>query len=58
MQADRAGLILLTTEKDRARIAGEPSLEGLAARAHELPVTMVVDEPDALRRLVTAKLRR
>ncbi len=58
MQAERAGLLLLTTGKDRARIAGEPSLEALAARAHELPVTMVVDEPDALRRLVMTKLRR
>jgi tetraacyldisaccharide 4'-kinase len=58
MQAERAGLLLLTTEKDRARIAGEPSLEALAARLHELPVTMVLDEPDVLRRLITAKLRR
>jgi tetraacyldisaccharide 4'-kinase len=58
MQAERAGLLLLTTEKDRARIAGEASLEALAARLHELPVTMVLDELDTLRRLITAKLRR
>src|SRR6185312_4673547 len=57
MHAERAGLLLLTTEKDRARIAGEPSLEALAARARNLPVTMVVDEAEALRRLITTKLR-
>ena len=58
MQAERDGLILLTTEKDRARMAGEPTLAALAARAQVLPVTLVVDEADALRALVLAKVRR
>ena len=58
MDAEHNGLALLTTEKDRARMAGDQLLHALAARAHTLPVTMVVDEADELRRLVMAKLRR
>jgi tetraacyldisaccharide 4'-kinase len=58
MQAEHDGLALLTTEKDRARMAGEPLLAALAARAHVLPVTLQVDEADELRALVLAKMRR
>ena len=58
MQAEHDGLTLLTTEKDRARMTGEPMLAALAQHAHVLPVTLAVDEVDALRRLVLAKLRR
>ncbi|HEY5167209.1 MAG TPA: tetraacyldisaccharide 4'-kinase [Pseudolabrys sp.] len=58
MQAEHDGLALLTTEKDRARMAGDPLLAALAARAHVLPVTLVVDEADDLRRLLLAKVRR
>lgn len=58
MQAEHGGLALLTTEKDRARMAGEPLLAALAAKTHVLPVTLVVKEADDLRRLVLAKLRR
>ena len=57
MQADHSGLALLTTEKDRARMAGERILDALS-RAHALPVTMAVKEADELRRLVMTKLRR
>jgi tetraacyldisaccharide 4'-kinase len=57
MRAEHDGLSLLTTEKDRARIAGEPLLAALAARASVLPVTLVVIEADELRRLVLAKVR-
>jgi tetraacyldisaccharide 4'-kinase len=57
MQADHSGLALLTTEKDRARMAGERILDALA-RAHALPVTMAVKEANELRRLVMTKLRR
>ncbi len=57
-QAERDGLVLLTTEKDRARMAGEPTLVALAARAHALPVTLVVEEADELRALVMTKVRR
>jgi tetraacyldisaccharide 4'-kinase len=58
MQADHYGLALLTTEKDHARMVHETSLAALAARTLTLPVTMVVDEADELRRLARSKLRR
>ena len=58
MQAEHDGLALLTTAKDRARMAGEPALAALAAKAHVLPVKLVVEEADELRKLVLAKLRR
>lgn len=58
MQAEHGGLALLTTEKDRARMAGEPLLAAFAAKTHVLPVTMVVVEAEELRALVVARLRR
>jgi tetraacyldisaccharide 4'-kinase len=58
MQAEHDGLALLTTEKDRARMTGEPGLAALEQRAHVLPVTLVVDEADELRKLVLAKVIR
>jgi tetraacyldisaccharide 4'-kinase len=58
MRAEHDGLALLTTEKDHARMAGEPLLAALAERVHVLPVTLAVDEADALRTLVLAKVRR
>ena len=57
MQAEHDGLALLTTEKDRARMAGEPVLAALATKSHVLPVTMVIDEIDALRAQVLAAVR-
>ena len=57
MQAEHDGLTLLTTEKDHARMAGEPALAALAETARALPVTLVVDEVDELRALVLAKIR-
>jgi len=58
MKAEHDGLALLTTEKDKARMAGDPLTATLAARAHVLPVTLVVDEMEELRRRVIAVLRR
>jgi tetraacyldisaccharide 4'-kinase len=58
MRAEHDGLALLTTEKDRARMTGEPLLAALAARVHVLPVALAVDEADALRKLVLGKIRR
>ena len=58
MDAEHGGLALLTTEKDRARMAGERLLEALATRAHVLPVTMLVEEADELRQLIMTRLRR
>src|SRR5450759_5097498 len=58
MRAEHDGLALLTTEKDRARMTGEPLLAALAAKAHVLPVTLAVIEAEELRALLLAKLRR
>jgi len=58
LRAEHSGLTLLTTEKDRARMDGDPRLAGLAASVHTLPVTMVVQEADDLRRLIKTKLPR
>ncbi len=58
MRAEHGGLALLTTEKDRARMTGEPLLAALAARAHVLPVTLVVDETDELRNLIKRVIAR
>lgn len=57
MAAEHEGLTLLTTEKDRARMAGDPALAALAAQSQVLPVTLEVDELEALRALVLGKLR-
>lgn len=46
-------LFPVTTEKDLARLAGQEGPRGkLAAAATALPVTLVADEPDALRKLL------
>lgn len=58
MQAEHEGLTLVTTEKDHARMSGDPALAALAARAQVLPVTLVVDEAEKLRTLVLEKIRR
>ena len=58
MQAEHEGLTLLSTEKDHARMMGDPVLAALAARTQVLPVTLVVDEADALRALVLGKIRK
>jgi tetraacyldisaccharide 4'-kinase len=56
--AGHGGLTLLTTEKDRARMTGDPALAALAEEAHVLPVTLEVDELDVLRPLVAGALKR
>src|SRR6185312_9392148 len=48
MAADSEALALLTTEKDRARMTGDPALAGLMQRAHVLPVTMEIAEASEL----------
>jgi tetraacyldisaccharide 4'-kinase len=58
MAAEHGVLTLLTTEKDHARMAGEPALAALAAHAQVLPVTLTVDDADRLRAMALAKLRR
>ena len=57
MAAEHDALTLLTTEKDRARMSGDPALAALAVQAKVLPVTLEVDERDALRALVMGRLK-
>jgi tetraacyldisaccharide 4'-kinase len=58
MAAEHEALTLLTTEKDRARMSGDPALAALAVEAKVLPVTLEVDERDALRALAMSRLKR
>jgi tetraacyldisaccharide 4'-kinase len=58
MLAEQNGYTLLTTEKDHARMAGEPVLAALAAKAKVLPVTLAIDEADALRAIVLGIVKR
>jgi tetraacyldisaccharide 4'-kinase len=55
MRADE-GLALLTTEKDRARMSGEPALAGLAQRVHVLPVRMRFENEDEIRRVLLERI--
>jgi tetraacyldisaccharide 4'-kinase len=43
-QADREGLVLVTTEKDLVRLAGDDRVAELAARARALPVTLMFED--------------
>jgi tetraacyldisaccharide 4'-kinase len=57
-RAHTANLMLVTTEKDLARLAGEPALEQLAARSSALPVRLVIEEAEAFRQMVLKTLKR
>jgi tetraacyldisaccharide 4'-kinase len=51
-RAKRDGLVLVTTEKDLVRFARDPNTAALAKAARALPVTMQLDDEDALRQLL------
>ncbi len=51
-RAARDNLVLLTTEKDLVRLARDPNTAALAKAARALPVTMQLDDEDALRQLL------
>ena len=55
--ADAANLVLLTTEKDLVRLAGNPRVAALAARARALPVRLVIEEAEAFRQLVLGAVK-
>jgi tetraacyldisaccharide 4'-kinase len=55
-QAEAENLMLITTEKDLARLTGEPELEQFAARVSALPVRLVIDEQDCLRELIRSTI--
>jgi len=57
-EAERRDLALVTTEKDLARLQGDPALAALAARVHALPVELIVREQDDFRRLVRRAIQR
>jgi tetraacyldisaccharide 4'-kinase len=54
--ADRDGLILVTTEKDVARMQGDDQLAELAARAKALPVTLVLEQEAAFKTLLLERV--
>lgn len=51
-RAKREGLVLLTTEKDMARLSGDPDTAALASAAQALPVRLVVAEVNEFRDLI------
>ncbi|MBV8754480.1 MAG: tetraacyldisaccharide 4'-kinase [Hyphomicrobiales bacterium] len=55
-EADRAGLSLVTTEKDFVRLAHRRALAVLAERSRVLPVALKIDDEDRFRRFVLAPL--
>ena len=57
-QAQAGNLLLLTTEKDHVRLARDPQLAELAARAAVLPVRLVIDEQEAFRQMVLKAVKR
>jgi tetraacyldisaccharide 4'-kinase len=57
-RAETANLVLLTTEKDLARLAGQPHLAALAAHASALPVRLVIEEHDAFRDMIVKAVKR
>ncbi len=57
-RARAQNLLLLTTEKDHARLAGDRQLAGLAERAAVLPVRLVIEEQARFRELLFEGLKR
>jgi tetraacyldisaccharide 4'-kinase len=55
-QAEREGLILVTTEKDIARMRGDDEVAPLAAQVRALPVTLAFDDEEAFRALLFDRL--
>jgi tetraacyldisaccharide 4'-kinase len=51
-QSDRERLALVTTEKDLARLAGDPHASELVARTTALPVALKVRDPAGFERMV------
>jgi len=57
-RAEAQNLMLITTEKDRVRLIGEPSLAALAARTIALPVRLAIDDQEAFRQMVLRAVKR
>jgi tetraacyldisaccharide 4'-kinase len=56
-RAQAQNLLLLTTEKDHARLTGDRQLAGLAERAAVLPVHLVIEEEGRFRDLLFKALK-
>jgi len=56
--ADDQNLVLITTEKDQARLSGNPKLAALADRTLVLPVRLVVEEEEAFRQMILKVAKR
>jgi tetraacyldisaccharide 4'-kinase len=54
--ADREGLLLVTTEKDLARLRGEDEAASLAAQAQALPVAVIFEDDAGFQRLLVERL--
>ena len=48
--------ILVTTEKDLARLTGDDGVAELAARAHALPVTLAFDDEGSFKTLLLERI--
>jgi tetraacyldisaccharide 4'-kinase len=57
-RARQDNLMLVTTEKDLMRLAGDPALTALAEHTNALPVRLVIEEQDQFRGLVLGALKR
>jgi tetraacyldisaccharide 4'-kinase len=55
-EAERDGLVLVTTEKDLARLTGEDQLKQLAGRAKALPVTLAFEDEELFKSLLLEKV--
>ena len=55
-EADRAGLALMTTEKDLARLDGDEGASQLAAHARALPVTLAFEQVEAFKSLLLGRI--
>jgi tetraacyldisaccharide 4'-kinase len=55
-EADRTGLVPVTTEKDLGRMQGDDGVAQLAERARALPVTLQFDDEAAFRRLLQKRI--
>jgi len=55
-EADRAGLALMTTEKDLARLDGDEGAAQLAAHARALPVTFAFEQAEAFKSLLLGRI--
>src|SRR5262249_56041093 len=51
-EADRRGVVPVTTEKDLARMSDNPALAALATRVKSLPVALVLDDEAEFHRLM------